>query len=1098
MLESKTVMGESSRIEIGAFAIATAQSHRGNGIGKVVRIDGPFVVLRYFDAPDDPKPPEIIVPTAALKVVELPAQTRAFHFDRQVHRWRVGRILEDHGSSIVIQFPNRDVRTVPRDDLETRWRQPILDPTLFLARGVTETPRFAYARSDFVQAVTAQRAASLGMSAVLSSRIQLADYQFKVVRRVLQDPVQRYLLADEVGLGKTIEAGVLIRQYFLDGAATARALVIVPAPLVAQWRQELRERFMLGDWLDDFLFVVSSEDLDAIDAHLRTVSMLVVDEAHHLSRQGTDGTNALYERLRTRTRDIPHLLLLSATPVLADTAGFLRMLHLLDPSVFPLGDLLGFERRLASRQLVAEAVAGLAPEHVLSMEDELDRLESSFGDDPTLRALVSCLRPVVQRLPEEDDPEFIQALTALRSHLTETYRLHRRILRNRRRSVPWATPRRSGLEALPYHCDIAGERARVLDELRVHLSNLEAGDALMQSLFAAALHPTAAPPLQPQLDAHGIVDPHSRQLASRVDRLTIDDDAVGTRIAATVNAVRRLLAVETQQVVVFCDRPEQADRVAAALRHAFPGETVQRHAGADEDEDSEDDTDSPRAWQAFLRHPARCRVLVCDARAEEGLNLHGGRKVAVHFDLPADPNRLEQRLGRLDRFGAGEPIRSAAVICVDDPSEKAWLACLEEGFAVFRHSIASLQYLIESSMRQAKIDWFGTGITALQDWNTQLAGPNGWVARERRRIDQQDALDSLAETEDQAFERLEAEDSEWESWRDAFRVFTVDNLQFRVQVEPWDGGLPAGEQVFRLAYDRGDGQRSTLLSLPTFVNSFLGTIDTDNRNSRPGHPLTFPYAFRRGTVLSRQGMARGVRPLRCGDPLVESLSAFCDYDDRGRSFAMWRYLPGHTARDASGIDLYFRFDLHVEVGFSSLSATDDADTRALRRRASGIFPPQCHTLWVSIDGSVTNEPSAELRAPYAPEPKSPGDGFDINLNPQRWNALERAGILPWLPAWMQHCLQAREASMGHLRASPTLQRDIQTALTSLGRQRDERLAQLRARALRLESAAHVAEVEHLASETELFDRLAKSIASPSFRVDVAGAVFVSPINPFLK
>lgn len=1079
--------------DIGAFARVLDGPHREKGIGKVVRIDGPVAVIRYFDAPDDPKPPEVIVPTAALKAVELPAQTRAFLFDRRVHRWRVGRILEDGGTDLLVQFPNRDLQTVAREDLETRWRQPILDPTLFLARGVTETPRFAYARSDFMRAVTAQRAASLGMSAVLSSRIQLADYQFKVIRRVLQDPVQRYLLADEVGLGKTIEAGVLIRQYLLDEAATARVLVIVPAPLVAQWRQELRERFMLGDWLDDFLFVVSSDDLDAIGSHLRTAGMLVVDEAHHLSRQGTNGSNVLYEQLRARVRDIPHLLLLSATPVLADTAGFLRMLHLLDPVVFPLDDLPGFERRLASRQLVAETVAGLAPEHVLSMEDELDRLESAFGDDPALRDLISHLRPVVQRLPEEDDLEFTQALTALRSHLTETYRLHRRILRNRRRSVPWATPRRAGLETLPYHCDVAGERAQALDELRVHLSNLEAGDALMHSLFVAALHPTAAPPLRPQLEAHGINDPHAHQLATRVDRL-MDDDAIEARVAATANAIRRLLAVNTQQVVVFCDRTEQADRITATLRNSFPGDTVQRHVCESVDDDG---VDTPHAWQAFLQDPARCRVLVCDARAEEGLNLHGGRKVALHFDLPANPNRLEQRLGRLDRFGAGEPIRSVSMICVDDPNEKAWLACLDEGFDVFRHSIASLQYLIESSLRQATIEWFGTGITALQDWKAQLAGPTGWVARERRRIDQQDALDSLAEAEDEAFERLEAEDDEWERWRDAFRAFAVDNLQFRIQVEPWDGGLPAGEQVFRLAYDR-NGQRSTLLSLPTFVNSFLGTIDTNNRNSRPGHPLTFPYAFRRGSALSRQGMVRGVRPLRFGDPLVESLSAFCYYDDRGRSFAMWRHLPGHEARDASGIDLYFRFDLHVEAVPVPSSESDDAETHALRRRASGIFPPQCHTLWVSIDGAITNEPPTELRAPYTPAPKLPGDGCDYNLNPQRWYVLERAGVLPWLPAWMQHCSQARDTSIGHLRASPTMRRDIQTALTALGRQREERLAQLRARALRLENAARAAELEQLRAETDLFDRLAKAIASPGFRVDVAGAVFLSPINPFSK
>lgn len=1082
--------------DIGAFARVLDGPHREKGIGKVVRIDGPLLVMGYFDAPDDPKPPEVIVPAAAVKAVELPAQTRVFLFDRQVHRWRVGRILEDGGTSLLVQFPNRDVQTVAREDLETRWRQPILDPTLFLARGVTETPRFAYARSDFMRAVTAQRAASLGMSAVLSSRIELADYQLKVVRRVLQDPVQRYLLADEVGLGKTVEAGVLIRQYLLDGASTARALVIVPAPLVAQWRQELRERFMLDDWLDDFLFVVPSDDLEAIEAHLRTVGMLVVDEAHHLSRQSTEGTNVLYEHLRARTRDIPHLVLLSATPVLADTAGFLRMLHLLDPVVFPLDDLSGFERRIASRQLVAETVAGLAPEHVLSMEDELDRLESAFGDDPTLRDLISHLRPVVQRLPEEDDPEFTQALAAVRSHLTETYRLHRRILRNRRRSVPWATPRRAGLETLPYHCDEASERAQALDELRVHLSNLEAGDALMQSLFVAALHPTGAQPLSPQLEAFGINDPHARHLAARVDGLI--GDAIEARLAAASNAIRRLLAVNAQQVVVFCDRTELADRVTATLRDALPGDTVQRHACASVDEEDEgDDADTPHSWQAFLQDPARCRVLVCDARAEEGLNLHGGRKVALHFDLPANPNRLEQRLGRLDRFGAGEPIRSAAVICVDDPSEKAWLACLDEGFSVFVHSIASLQYLIESSLRQATIEWFGTGITALHDWNAQLAGPTGWVARERRRIDQQDALDSLAETEDEAFERLEAEDDEWERWRDAFCAFAVDNLQFRIQVEPWEGSLPAGEQVFRLAYDR-NGQRSTLLSLPTFVSSFLGTIDTNNRNSRPSQPLTFPYAFRRGSALSRQGMTRGVRPLRFGDPLVESLSAFCDYDDRGRSFAMWRYLPDHAARDASGIDLYFRFDLYVEAGPFTPSGADDADTRALLRRASAMFPPQCHTLWVSIDGAITEEPPIELRAPYTPAPKSLGEGCDYNLNPQRWYAVERAGILPWLPAWMQHCLQARDASIGHLRASPTMQRDIQTALNALGRQRNERLAQLRARALRLENAAHLAELEQLRAETDLFDRLAKAIASPGFRVDVAGAVFVSPTNPFSK
>jgi ATP-dependent helicase HepA len=85
-----------------------------------------------------------------------------------------------------------------------------------LARQINETPMFAEARSGFVRAIIGQRAACQGMSALYSSVIELDSHQVEVVRRVLQDPAQRYLLADEVGLGKTIEAGILIRQYVHD------------------------------------------------------------------------------------------------------------------------------------------------------------------------------------------------------------------------------------------------------------------------------------------------------------------------------------------------------------------------------------------------------------------------------------------------------------------------------------------------------------------------------------------------------------------------------------------------------------------------------------------------------------------------------------------------------------------------------------------------------------------------------------------------------------------------------------------------------------------------------------------------------------------
>jgi ATP-dependent helicase HepA len=659
--------------------------------------------------------------------------------------------------------------------------------------------------------------------------------------------------------------------------------------------------------------------------------MLVVDEAHHLSRATSKGGNPLYALLRHYAARVPRLLLLSATPVLSDTAGFLRILHLLDPVVFPLDDLAGFERRLQSRQLVAELAASLVPENVLSMEDDLDRLEETFHDDAALIRRVVALRPIVQALPDEHDEAFVTALNELRAHLTETYKLHRRILRNRRKSVPWATPRRCGLEVLPYTCAWRRERHGVLDELRVHLVNADLIGSVTQPLFAAAVHATGGESVEVALRGAGIEDARARELARRVDALAGQSIEGEARQRATVDAVRRCLATPGQQVVVFCDRPQMADALSEILQSSLGRDVeVLRHACLDQ-ETAEEDIAEP--WRRFLTETERCRVLVCDARAEEGLNLHGGSKMVLHFDLPATPNRIEQRLGRLDRFGAGDAIRSLTPVCTDDPAEEAWLACLADGLQVFDASMASLQYLVEETLRAAVTDWCNEGVNGLLRWKAQLTGPTGWAARERRRIDQQDALDAMGDPQSDAFDDLEAVDTDWRSWRDAFDGFALGTLLFRRRPEVWTGTLPPGEHVFRLNYTR-DSNHHTLLSLTDFVSQFLGTIDTETRHSTARSPLTYPYAFRRNTVLSKEGQARGLRSLRYGDPLVESLQSFCQADDRGRVFAMWRHRTDFEARDASGIDLWFRFDflacrlLTTMLPASSADALSDTSRRS--------------------------------------------------------------------------------------------------------------------------------------------------------------------------
>lgn len=1068
------------------------------GVGKLVSVEGDTGVVRFFDHPDDADPTQVRLALAQVEPVHLPPQSRIYKLDETASRWQVGRVLDGEGSTLLVQFPNKKIENVPVSELEIRWRRPINNPMSFLVRQVTETPRFSDARSLFMKEVTRQRAASLGISALLSSSIQLTDYQYNVIRRVLQDPVQRYVLADEVGLGKTVEAGVLIRQFVLDNPHTARVLVVAPPSLVDQWRAELVRKFNLDVWMDESVRVVPSDDLGELKESIADASMLVIDEAHHLSTDKDENGISLFGLVSQYAPSVTAMLLLSATPALADTQGFLKMLHLLDPVVFPLDDLEGFRRRIESRQLIAELVARLIPENALVMEDDLDRLAVTFQDDALLQARVERLRPIVQQLPEEDDEEFIDALEAVRLHIAETYKLHRRILRNRRRSFPWATPKRSGLRRVAYGCDLQRQRHSAIEELRLMLVNDAGTDSLGQFVLQHAIQPTRDDSLEQVLRSEpGALLEHLAQ-ASRVDALSRRLREQENRLKALSREVLSQLQADQVQLAVFCDRPQTADEVFACLQ-ALLRDRVVRHRVRHRDEVDDLDLESGRLeshdWRRFVREPEGCRVLVCDRTAEEGLNLHGGRKIVIHFDFPASPNRVEQRMGRFDRFGSGNAIESVAIVCSDDADEMAWVDCLERGFQVFEQSVASLQYLVDEVMQSLPQHWLGQGTTAFVELEKALGGPDGRIARERRRIDQQDTLDSLGARPDDGYEELEAADDEWRTWGAAFRELAEKALLLGRVPLPWKGTLPAGEEVFRVRYSTS-GAAPTLFPLSVFVTEFVGTLDTEAPGASSRNLLSYPYSLRRNTALSKDGQAKRVRPLRFGDPLVDALLSFCQTDDRGRVFAVWRYWPDYCAADGSGTDLFFRFDFLVEADLGEVDPTSSpggtTSDRALRRRVDGCFAPQFISAWVAVDRKAVARPPDHLTRPYRTDPVSFDEGRDFNLNPGRWQELSTREDVPWLRDWERVCQRAHEDGLTHVRGLQVVQEQIARAKRLLNEQLQMRAAYLQNRIARLSGFARQAEEAELEVELRRHERLMAAVTRPRFHLDVVGAVFVSP------
>lgn len=1026
------------------------------GVGKLLGTEQGRHLVEFFDAPFASTRVEAFEP-AALEEVVLPEQTRVYCFDRVRGVWGIGRLLDDHREAQLVRFPNGKTATLEVADVFVRWDLPIVDPTPFLAAQITESPRFSEARRRFVASLLRQRAASFGMSGLISSSIELEPHQIEVVRRVLQDPVQRFLLADEVGLGKTIEAGVLIRQCAIETAWVERIVVLVPEALVAQWRQELTQKFALATALDKTLFVVSFSEPN-IAHHLSRAAMLVVDEAHHLSLPVNSG---LYGLVASMAPAIERLLLLSATPVLHNERSFLEMLHLIDPATYRFEDEAAFRRRIEARAELGDILALLNPQSALYLDSALDRLGALFPENTSLQEDVALLRAVIETMPDEDTPELRDAIMRLKAHLSEVYRLDRRILRNRRSKVGGLTPGRAGVLIADFSCPSTARVVQSIEAWRFAAVDApetmgEVGLALVERSLAPSLEPTPG----------GI-----SSLSATIE----GGEVLEARLEALVGALQRE-KLDHEQWVVFCSAPSVADAVAAHLEELdeWP---VLRHVVSD------------GAWRAFSEGGTQGAVLVCDNRAEEGLNLQGAQRWIVHFDLPLNPNRIEQRMGRLDRYGSGEAVRSLVLRCLDNPYEAAWIEYLDTALRVFDRSVASLQYLIDQTMRRLSRDLLTEGVRALSDLAQNEAGVAGEVERELAAIERQEELDALGNADPEPYDALFDAEAAWSTMAGDCSAWIEGVLQFnRAHLERGADELNA---IFRYVYARGT--RHTLVPLKTFHDAAAASLQLDPSEGR--RVQTYPCAYRRLTALSRKGRAHGTRPLRFGDAFVDGIASLTARDDRGRQMAMWRHVAGGFEPLGKG-DVHFRFDFIIESDLTEIEAKlreqdafSSVSRAAMRRRGDMALGPAFETVWLDSELREVSDGLRKelLEAPYRGEAAAQG-GRDFNLNAERWRALSSFG-LPELSYWKDLCARARASAEACVRSRAELIEACARAAQRTDEADAGRLALLRARATRAGAAAHDART--FREEVALSRALIDGVRLPSMRVESASAVFLS-------
>lgn len=505
------------------------------------------------------------------------------------------------------------------------------------------------------------------LGALLASRVMVKPHQVGVVQRVLSARRPRFVLADEVGLGKTIEAGMIFSALRLSGLAR-RVLVVAPSHLTVQWLAELFHKFnqlftlmdadryasslkeqpAVSPWARFEKVVTSLELLSRGDEHRAEAAqpgaywdLVIIDEAHHLK-----GEKA-YEAAKALAGNSWGLLLLTATPMQLDPAEYHKLLALIDAETAP--TLEGFQARLARQEELSAAVRQL-------LEGE--------GDAAAVAKALSA------RFPEDSELKGLKDREAVLGHLAETYSLSDRLIRNRRAVVGGFAERRLHRHAVTVPEPELAVRRKVVELL--------AGSNVRGAVLSGLLRRLESSPAAFAAAVKG-----SKVLAEHERALSLPErDA---KLAAFTGLLQSLWAKEKgAKVLVFTEARDTLEMLRSQL--LTEGIEALGYHG-----------DLPLVERdrqvARFRDPEGPKVLVCTEVGGEGRNFQFCHHL-VNYDLPWSPATVEQRIGRLDRIGQTKPV-DIHVFDLKGTLSSDVVGLLADAVGVFGETVGGLDAVLE-------------------------------------------------------------------------------------------------------------------------------------------------------------------------------------------------------------------------------------------------------------------------------------------------------------------------------------------------------------------------------------------------------------------
>lgn len=582
-------------------------------------------------------------------------------------------------------------------------------------------------------------------AALTSAKIDLLPHQVVLTHRIATASPRRYLIADEVGLGKTIEIALILRELSSRGELV-RVLIVVPAGLVNNWHRELNEVFNLnfevfgseGDVTDRKSNAFAKHDrlIASIDtlkrrARVRRLQeapiwdLVVFDEAHHLTAYRSGGKVArtenfkLAEVLKDHSRD---LILLSATPHQGDHFRFWMMIALLNPTLFSSpADMLENRHRLNSVVYRRTKADACRPDGSTLFARRWVHTESFVMSDDERRFynelnvyLMDGFALAKKQGNKGRALGFV--MTIFQKIAASSFAAVHRTLRRRMIAL-------TVQEGLMHdtNLDIDARDAAFAEARKLIRREFNLGDDRLADVEAERILADMKRRLLKSMDEEELAVASS-EFSSETVTTNAEDAVIGSvalalpeervRIRAllerfpcgTETKVKKLIGAlgtlwrqdQNEKVVIFATYLGSVEMLGEEIDKAYPGQGVVVLKGGDHG--------SKVAAERRFKQPSGPKVLICTAAGREGINLQHAR-VLFNFDLPWNPMDLEQRIGRIHRYGQRHTAQVYNLVLSDTIEGKIFLLLTDK--------------LIEIAKTLGKVDEHGE---VAEDLRTQILG----------------------------------------------------------------------------------------------------------------------------------------------------------------------------------------------------------------------------------------------------------------------------------------------------------------------------------------------------------------------------------------